>query len=105
VAPQIEHRVSPQNKWQSDTSWKWPLGWLGLANPRWRQNVYLSPHCGHEKKLREIEPDADFTQDDLTDAMIRAGEDYLLTFDPERDSVWTVLPALFCAMLRELEGR
>ena len=42
----------------------------------------------------------DFSEDDVTDAMIRAGEVYLLTFDPEKKSVWTVLPALFCAMLR-----
>ena len=32
--------------------------------------------------------------------MIRAGEPYLLTFDPEKKSAWTVLPELFCAMLR-----
>lgn len=42
----------------------------------------------------------DFREDDVTDAMIRAGEPYLLTFDPEKKSAWTVLPELFCAMLR-----
>jgi hypothetical protein len=42
----------------------------------------------------------DFSEDDVTDAMIRAGEPYLLTFDPEKKSAWTVLPELFCAMLR-----
>ena len=50
-------------------------------------------------KQAEIAPE-DFSEDDVTDAMIRAGEVYLLTFDPEKKSVWTVLPALFCAMLR-----
>ena len=42
----------------------------------------------------------DFSEDDVTDAMIRAGEPYLLTFDPEKKSAWTVLPEPFCAMLR-----
>ena len=42
----------------------------------------------------------DFSEEDVTDALIRAGEVHIITFDPEKKSVWTVLPELFCAMLR-----
>ena len=36
----------------------------------------------------------------VTDAMIEAGRPYLDGYDPDRHSIWFVLPALFRAMER-----
>jgi len=47
-------------------------------------------------------PALEFTEDDVTAEMIEAGTSGLITYDPIRgsDSPESVLPALFCAMLR-----
>jgi hypothetical protein len=56
---------------------------LLYQHTRWRYAV----HC--ERDNTELQWD-DFTEDDVTDEMIRAGADHLLTFDPENGITETV---------------